>query len=101
MPGGWESACAASNHLLFPSGFASSRQPNRQAFDRFPSSGQHGITQRGRNRWYPCLLDPAQRSAAADDRHFDLGRFTEREQAIRIEVLLLHPAVLEGDLAVQ
>jgi hypothetical protein len=78
----------------------STGQSYRQACHWLARSGEHGIAQRQRDRRYPCLTDPTQRCAAVRDYYFDLGRFMEREQAIGIEILLLHSAVLERDLGV-
>src|SRR5260370_16754088 len=63
--------------------------------------GKDGVGDRGNEGLWPGLTHPAGRLRTLDDVYLDGRRIVDAKHLIGIEVRLLHPSVLERDLAIQ
>ena len=89
---------AAGNHDFFPR--------YQGAVDRQPPQGDAGrgidrIAKCGRPGGRAGLADAAGRLAALDDMNLDLRRLVDAQHAVVVEVGLLDPPLVDGDLAIE
>ena len=77
------------------------RAVDRQPAQRHAGRGVDRVAQSRRPRRDAGLADAAGRLAALDDMDFDLRRLVDAQHPVVVEVRLLHPALLDGDLAVE
>src|SRR4051812_30749976 len=74
---------------------------DRQFADAPPGGGENRVGQRrhyARRSWFP---DASGRLEALHEMHVDSRRLVDPQHAVVTEVTLLHPAILDRDLAVQ